>query len=151
LLERFPDDPGSNNDLGYLYAEQGKNLEKAESMIRKALQGSEKREYLDSLGWVLFKRGKVREALSQLLRAAELMRADIEQDGGSPDATILEHLGDVYFQLHDRGRASDSWRQAAKAAEAAVPPDRRLAEIRKKLELLEKTGPMPKPASPSTP
>ncbi len=151
LLERFPDDPGSNNDLGYLYAEQGKNLEKAESMIRKALQGSEKREYLDSLGWVLFKRGKVREALSPLLRAAELMRADIEQDGGSPDATILEHLGDVYFQLHDRGRASDAWRQAAKAAEAAVPPDRRLAEIRKKLELLEKAGPMPKPASPSTP
>ncbi len=34
----IPDDPGPNNDLGYLYAEQGKNLEKAESMIRKALQ-----------------------------------------------------------------------------------------------------------------
>jgi tetratricopeptide (TPR) repeat protein len=151
LLERFPDDPGSNNDLGYLYAEQGKNLEKAESMIRKALSGSEKREYLDSLGWVLFKRGKVREALLPLLRAAELMRADIEQDGGNPDATIFEHLGDVYFELHDRGRAGDSWRQAAKAAEAVVPPDRRLAEIKKKLELLEKTGPMPKPASPSTP
>ena len=38
LLQRNPDDPGPNNDLGYLYAEQGKNLEKAESMIRKALQ-----------------------------------------------------------------------------------------------------------------
>ena len=33
-----PDEAGPNNDLGYLYAEQGKNLEKAESMIRKALQ-----------------------------------------------------------------------------------------------------------------
>ena len=30
LLQRNPDDPGPNNDLGYLYAEQGKNLEKAE-------------------------------------------------------------------------------------------------------------------------
>ena len=38
LLQRNPDEPGPNNDLGYLYAEQGKNLEKAESMIRKALQ-----------------------------------------------------------------------------------------------------------------
>ena len=39
LLARNPDDPLPNNDLGYLYAEQGKNLEKAESMIRKALAG----------------------------------------------------------------------------------------------------------------
>ncbi len=37
-LQRNPDEPGPNNDLGYLYAEQGKNLEKAELMIRKALQ-----------------------------------------------------------------------------------------------------------------
>ena len=33
-----PNDPGVNNDLGYLYADQGKNLEKAEAMIRKAVQ-----------------------------------------------------------------------------------------------------------------
>ena len=38
LLKRFPDDAEPNNDLGYLYAEQGKNLEKAEAMIRKALR-----------------------------------------------------------------------------------------------------------------
>ena len=67
LLQRNPDDPGPNNDLGYLYAEQGKNLEKAESMIRKALQEDpESFAYLDSLGWVLFKRGKVKEALEPL-------------------------------------------------------------------------------------
>ena len=48
-----------NNDLGYLYAEQGKNLEKAETMIRKAVADEpENSAYLDSLGWVLFKRGK---------------------------------------------------------------------------------------------
>ena len=69
LLERFPDDPGCNNDLGYLYAEQGKNLEKAEVMIRKALlEKSDEKAYLDSLGWVLFKRGKVKEALEPLER-----------------------------------------------------------------------------------
>ena len=34
----LPTTPDVNNDLGYLYAEQGKNLEKAESMIRKAVQ-----------------------------------------------------------------------------------------------------------------
>ena len=107
LLQRFPDDPGPNNDLGYLYAEQGKNLEKAESMIRKALQGAEKREYLDSLGWVLFKRGKLKEAVEPLKRAAEIMKNEIEQEGANPDATILEHLGDVYFQLQEVDKAGD--------------------------------------------
>ena len=58
LLQRNPDEAGVNNDLGYLYADQGKNLEKAEAMIRKALREEPKNAaYLDSLGWVLFKRG----------------------------------------------------------------------------------------------
>jgi len=152
LLQRYPDDAGPNNDLGYLYAEQGKNLEKAESMIRKALQEDpDNRAYLDSLGWVLFKRGKAKEALEPMKRAAERMKAEADQEGEAPDATILEHLGDVYFQLQQLVQASDAWRQAAQAAAQAVPPDKRLPEIRKKLESLEKLGPMPKPSSDRTP
>jgi tetratricopeptide (TPR) repeat protein len=151
ILARYPDEPGPNNDLGYLYAEQGKNLEKAESMIRKALQFDEKREYLDSLGWVLFKRGKLKEAIEPLKKAAELMKAEIEQEGANPDSTILEHLGDVYFQLQEVDKAGDCWRQAADAAAHVVPPDKRLPEIRKKIESLQKIGPVPKPASGRTP
>jgi tetratricopeptide (TPR) repeat protein len=156
LLKRFPDEPGPNNDLGYLYAEQGKNLDKAESMIRKALAGTAEdsdstRAYLDSLGWVLFKRGKPKEALEALKQAVEKMKADTEQDGTAPDATILEHLGDVYFQLQQLDKASEAWRQAAKSAEAAIPPDKRLLEIRKKLDSLEQLGPIPKPSSNRTP
>ena len=77
LFQKTPDDPGLNNDLGYLYAEQGKNLEKAESMIRKAVQEEpDKPAYLDSLGWVLFKRGKVKEALEPLQKAVELQKLE---------------------------------------------------------------------------
>ena len=152
LLERNPDDPGPNNDLGYLYAEQGKNLDKAEMMIRKALQEEpESFSYLDSLGWVLFKRGKLKEALEPMRKAAEQMKVYMEQKGSGPDATIYEHLGDIYFQLQQLEKASDAWREAAKAAAAAVPADKRLTEIRKKLETLEKLGPMPKPSSDRTP
>ena len=83
--QRNPDDPWPNNDLGYLYAEQGKNLEKAEAMIRKALQEEpESFAYLDSLGWVLFKRGKAKEALEPLKKAAEQMKADTSGDGIEP-------------------------------------------------------------------
>ncbi|MFI5456531.1 MAG: tetratricopeptide repeat protein [Isosphaerales bacterium] len=156
LLQRNPDEPGVNNDLGYLYAEQGKNLDKAESMIRKALSATPEdsvstRAYLDSLGWVLFKRGKAKEALETLQKAVEIMKADTEQNGSNPDATILEHLGDVHFQLQQLDKASDAWRQAAQSAEQAIPPDKRLPEIRKKLDSLDQLGPIPKPSSNRTP
>ena len=152
LLERFPDDPGPNNDLGYLYAEQGKNLEKAEAMIRKALlEKADEGAYLDSLGWVLFKRGKAKEALEPLTKAAVIMKEDAERQGTNPDATIFEHLGDVYFHLHDLRKAGEAWREAVKCAEQAVPPERRLPEIRKKIGSLEQLGPLPKSPSTRTP
>jgi tetratricopeptide (TPR) repeat protein len=152
LLQQNPEEAGPNNDLGYLYAEQGKNLEKAELMIRKALQEEpENRAYLDSLGWVLFKRGKPREALEAMRKAVEKMKSDVEQDGATPDATILEHLGDVYFQLQELDKAAETWRQAIRVASEIKPPDKRLGEIRRKLESLEKLGPVPKPSSNRTP
>lgn len=145
LEERIPDDAGVNNDLGYLYADQGKNLEKAEQMIRKALQEEpDSSAYLDSLGWVLFKRGKVEEAVAPLEQAVKNLNA-----GG--DATIYEHLGDVYLRLNETAKAKAAWEKAEQAASKAVPPDRRLPEIRKKLEDLKKLGMVPKPAAPDAP
>jgi tetratricopeptide (TPR) repeat protein len=133
-----------NNDLGYLYADQGKNLEKAEAMIRKAVQEEPDRSaYLDSLGWVLFKRGRFKEAVDPLEKAVQHL------DGG--DATIYEHLGDVYFQLQEMAKARAAWEEAEKAAVKAVPTDRRLTEIRKKLESLQKLGASPKPDGNGTP
>jgi tetratricopeptide (TPR) repeat protein len=146
LLQREPDEPGVNNDLGYLYADQGKNLEKAESMIRKALQGEpESPAYLDSLGWVLFKRGKVKEAIEPLEKAVK------KGQPGTTDATILEHLGDVYFRLQNYEKAKDAWVEAEKSGAKAVPPDRRLQEIRKKLKSLEQLGSAPKLSAGKTP
>src|SRR5262249_40577870 len=125
LLEKNPDDAGVNNDLGYLYAEQGKNLEKAEAMIRKAVQEEpDNSAYLDSLGWVLFKRGKVKEAVGPLEKAVEKLG-----EASGSDATIYEHLGDVYFQLQEASKAKRAWQSAEKAATKTNPPDKRLPEI----------------------
>ncbi len=136
LFAKNPDDPGVNNDLGYLYTEQGKNLEKAEKMIRKAVTEEPKNSsYLDSLGWVLFKRGKAKDAVAPLEEAIQNLQAE--------DATVHEHLGDVYFSIKDRAKARAAWEKAEKIGAAAKPPDKRLADIRKKLESLKKleTGP----------
>ena len=144
LFVRLPDDPLVNNDLGYLYAEQGKNLEKAEGMIRKALtEEPANGAYLDSLGWVLFKRGKVEEARLPLEKATS--------DPKNEDTTVFDHLGDVYFQLQEHTKAKTAWERALQLGTQARPPDKRLAEVRKKLDSLRQVGSSPRPSKTTTP
>ncbi|WP_165250577.1 tetratricopeptide repeat protein [Paludisphaera soli] len=146
VLQQFPEDPGVNNDLGYLYADQGKNLEKAEAMIRKALkEDPDNFAYLDSLGWALFKQGKYQEAVEPLEKAVELHKEAEKRGLSSPDATLPDHLGDVYLQLREVEKARTWWREAEQAAARSEPPDKRLEEIRKKLASLDslEQGPMP--------
>jgi tetratricopeptide (TPR) repeat protein len=143
LFAKNPDDAGVNNDLGYLYADQGKNLEKAEAMIRKAVtEEPDNFAYLDSLGWVLFKRGKFEEARIPLEKA---------QSDPRVDSTIPDHLGDVYFQLQLPAKAKEAWERAMKLANQAKPVDKRLPEIRKKLESLKQFDPSPKPKTGDNP
>ena len=48
------------NYLGYMWADHNMNLEEAELMIRRALQSEPNNaSYLDSLGWVEFRKGSV--------------------------------------------------------------------------------------------
>ncbi|WP_165228437.1 tetratricopeptide repeat protein [Aquisphaera insulae] len=152
LYQKTPDDAGVNNDLGYLYAEQGKNLDKAESMIRKAVQEEpDNSAYLDSLGWVLFKRGKAGEALEPMTKAVEIQKAKEKSGLAPPDATIREHLGDVFLRLNQVEKAAEVWRDAETIANKAIPPDKRLPEIRKKLASLKQLGSAPKASSTHTP
>lgn len=132
LLEKDPDDAWVNNDLGYLWADRGKNLEQAETMIRKAVaQEPENGSYRDSLGWILFKLGRVEDAIRELEEAARLKKGD---------ATILDHLGDAFFR---QGRVEDArkaWEEAEKLAKSSNPPDKALQQILEKLEALRSQG-----------
>lgn len=150
ILERIfaedPEEPGINNDLGYLYADQGKNLEQAEKMIRKAIAAEPKNAaYLDSLGWVLFKLGKYDEARGPLEEA-------IEQSTGSGDATLYDHLGDCYQQLKLIDKAVEAWRTALEQAEAEKHPELKVVErLKQKLKEHAPADGKPKPAVPGSP
>jgi len=106
VLDEFPDDASALNDLGYLWADEGKHLERAHRMIRRAIQHEpDNAAYRDSLGWVLFRQGKVGEALPELEKAAAM----------EPDPTVLEHLGDAYRAGARADKAKQAWRKAAEA------------------------------------
>jgi tetratricopeptide (TPR) repeat protein len=91
------------NALGYLFAEKGINLDRAELMIKKALEFQpDNGAYLDSLGWVYFRKGLIEKALTKLKRASGLLE----------DPVIFNHLGDVYFSKDDLDNAEENWKKS---------------------------------------
>lgn len=104
VIEMDPKEGRALNYLGYSLADRGKELARAEALIRRALAVDPGNgAYLDSLGWVLVKLGRLDEAEAALLRAADLVAGD---------ATVREHLGDLYMKKNDRERALAEWRTA---------------------------------------
>ena len=137
-----PTEPGVNNDLGYLYADQGKNLEQAEKMIRIAVAAQpDNPAYLDSLGWVLFRLGKHEEALEPLKKA--------NSDPDYQDSTLLEHQGDVHQALNQSDEAKQLWEKARKVEEEAKKPDETiLKRLQEKLGIEAKADRPAEDASP---
>ena len=75
------------------------------------------------------------------MKAVELQKAEEKKGTAPPDATIREHLGDVYLHLQEVDRARQIWEEAEQIAAKAVPADKRLPEIRKKLTIAQSPGP----------
>ncbi len=132
ILRTRPDHAPSNNDLGYLWAERGVNLQRAERMIRAALETQpDTPAYLDSLGWVQYKRGQFEDAVRTLAKATELA-PDL-------DAVLWDHLGDAYWRLSRTAEAAGAWKRAldllgeGTSDAMSVDPDR----VRDKVRRLE--------------
>jgi tetratricopeptide (TPR) repeat protein len=127
LLALNPDHAEALNFLGYTFAEQGVRLDEAERLVRRALELKPRSGHmLDSLGWVLFRRGETRQAVEALEKADEL---------SGPDATILEHLGDAYRASARPVDAAQAYRRALAGVSEELPADRekRRASIERKL------------------
>jgi tetratricopeptide (TPR) repeat protein len=146
LLEAKPDDPTFNNDLGYIWADHDMNLEEAERLIRKALEEDKKirrklnpdlkpeedkdnAAYLDSLGWVLFKQKRYKEAKPYLLQAV--------QDKEGQHIEILDHLGDLHMALGEKAEAIAAWKKGLEVAGPSKREQQRKVEVEKKLKAHE--------------
>ena len=100
-----PMDPGLNNDLGYTMADAGRDLDEAERMIRLAVAAHPREAaYLDSLGWLMYKKGHFEEARVWLNRGAAL------QEGQDP--VIYDHLGDSHWRLGQKDQAVEAWKRS---------------------------------------
>lgn len=104
VLERRPDDPAVLNFLGYLLADRNLKLDEAAELVRRALEYEpDNGAFVDSMGWVYYRLGRLQDAREQLERAERLT-------GGDP--IVHEHLGDVYRDLQLLDLARDQYRRS---------------------------------------
>ncbi|HEY6137452.1 MAG TPA: tetratricopeptide repeat protein [Thermoanaerobaculia bacterium] len=129
ILAKNPDNNQTLNYLGYMWAESGVNLERAQAMLQKAVAAEPRNgAYIDSLGWIYYQQGKLELAEKFLTDAARLMPRD---------ATVHEHLGDVLAKRGQVSRALELYRAALKLE----PEAKDEAKLRSKIAELEKQKP----------
>ena len=105
-LKLAPDLPEALNYYGYMLADRGLKLDKARMMIERAVHlEPNNAAYIDSLGWVLFKLGKLQDGLAQEQKAIGL-------SGDEPDPTLFDHLGDIYAALKQPDKAREAWKKS---------------------------------------
>jgi tetratricopeptide (TPR) repeat protein len=146
-LRRNPAHADALNDLGYLYARQGRKLDEAVRLIKDAyrLRGSDDPAFLDSLGWAYYKIALRDDSMQMALSAYEHLERAVRK---APNSTNLHHLGDASFILGMWKAADDAWtRCVERATDPVSREEKRLC--RRKIRALRRRlgdGEYPKPS-----
>ena len=135
-------DPGNAaeayNYLGYMFADHNMRLDEAEEAVKQALLlDPNNGAYLDSLGWVHYRKGRYEEALRELLRAAQSLTRD--------DPVVFDHIGDTHAKMNRVPQALEYWQKAI----ALDPGNKALADkiesTKTKMSKGEPVKPLPVP------
>jgi tetratricopeptide (TPR) repeat protein len=129
VIDANPRNAGALNYLGYMLADRAVRLDEAHELIKKALDlDPQNGAYLDSMGWICYRQGKFADAEDLLVRALDRL---------GQDATVHDHLGDVYIKLGKTKEAIAQWQASVKEFESGPSADNdpdELSKVTKKLE-----------------
>lgn len=123
-IEELPEDHEALNYLGYLYADKNINLDESEELILRALKYSPTNyAYIDSLGWVYYRK--------KMYEKAEETFENIKE---ANDPIIYEHIGDVKSALHKYQEALQFYKKSLKLNPKNKAIRKKIKEIEKKLK-----------------
>lgn len=93
------------NNYAYNLAERGEKLLQALEMSKKTiLKEPENSSYLDTYGWILYKLKDYKNAVIYIEKAIK----------AGKNATLLDHLGDIYQAMDEIVKALKAWNEALK-------------------------------------
>lgn len=105
ILQVDPDHTDALNALGYTLADANRELAEAFIMIERAFtKNPSSPAIIDSMGWVLYRLGRLEEAVDYLQQAYELDKS----------AEIAAHLGEILWHLDQKHKALDIFSKAIK-------------------------------------
>ena len=106
LLKKNPEDTYTLNYISYRLSLRDEELGYALKLIKKALTlDPENGYFLDTIGWVEFKRKNFKNSVFYLEKATSILPNSAE---------VLDHLGDCYFKLGRKKEAIYQWERALK-------------------------------------
>ncbi len=106
ILDTWPLDPRTNNDLAFCWAERGVHLHRSLRMAQLAVEAdSDNASYADTLGWVFYRLGRPEEAAEELRRAIRLISSDSES---ASYAVLYEHLAAALEATGDTDAAAQA-------------------------------------------
>ena len=118
-LQNSPNNDHVLNNYSYFLSLANKDLDKALNMSTQLVKMHPNNPtYLDTHGWVLFVNGDIKESRKSLEIAASL-----DEDG-----TVIEHYGDVLFQLGEIDKAIEQWEKARDIGNASDLIEKKIAD-----------------------
>ncbi len=103
LIGMRPDYAHAYNALGYSLADRNLRLDEAQVLIEKALELSpEDPHIIDSMGWVLYRKGNLEKAIEWLEKAWAVR----------PEVDVAAHLGEVLWKAGKSAEARKIWQDA---------------------------------------
>jgi Tfp pilus assembly protein PilF len=119
-LDLDPKNGDLHNNLAWVYVQQDRKLSKAQNLVMRALELSPDHRpyYLDTLGVIQLKLGKIPDAITSLLEAAETIPRS------QPDllAEAYQHLADAYQTAGD-GLAADNALERLRQLKPVTPKE----------------------------
>jgi tetratricopeptide (TPR) repeat protein len=119
VIAENPDDASALNALGFSMSNHTTRYKEAYRYVQRALElRPDSGPILDSVGWVLYRLGRLDEAVDYLRRSLEFIQ----------EKEVYAHLGEVLWMRGDRDAAREIWQQALER----VPGDKVILDVMKR-------------------
>lgn len=120
-LNLDPENANVMNNWAYYLSLRNERLDKAEKMGLRANQlVKDNSSYEDTYAWVLYKQKNYEEAKKWLEKAFD--------HGGRDNGTLLEHYGDILYQMGQTEKAFEYWQKAKIAGKHSDLLDKKLSD-----------------------